>query len=267
MATDITSTYSTLPIELYVAYKKDAIFRRQNNRYTHGFTIPIKSPGTALLLLRSNSALSEEALAEKIKAGNALNDEYGFDLTYYQILASCSLTNTLVNNPDRQGEFTGTLTLNYRTTVTAPSGASTPATELFVANSLLARAARQSSRTTDGLQTEIMNDEEEGSYVYLVLMAAKEDGEGDMPYIFKNEESEDEEVDENELAECVTIKDFLNTPTEKDNVDDINITLVRVLGYFPKDQPDFEQFISNEYSITVTGSGYLTIAEKTTTTD
>lgn len=266
MAEDLTVQYDKLPINLYHANEQPSILRRQNNRYVHSFTLPIKSPGTTLVLVRSENALTEEALAEKIKAGNALSSEYDFDLTYYQIIASCSLADTIINNADAFA-FTGSLTLNYRTTVTAPSGAAVPQTELFVANSLLARASRQTSRTLDGIQAEVLSAGEPGNYVYLILVAAKENGDSEAPYIFKNEEPEDEEVDTDELAESGVVKDFLNTATGKEDVDGINITLVRVLGYFPKDQPDFERFISETYAITVTGNGYLTIAAKDTTTD
>lgn len=264
MANDITG--AGLPLKLYVADEEQAILRRQNNRYTHNYNIPIKSVGTALVLIRATNELSNDGLRTRIIAGNDINGTYPFDLTYFQILASCKLTDTIMRNID-QYEFTGTLTTNYRTTITAPSGASVPQTELFVANSLLARANRQASRTYDTIQSEIIGTTEDGygDYFYLVLVAAKangDDGTEKSFYIFDLSEGEPETQDPE------TLRAFFNTGVEKVTDGDTDpdkpayVTFVRILGHFPKDQPDFEGFIEEGYTITVNGNGNLTIAVK-----
>ena len=248
-------TYQSFPLRLYLADTDESILRRQNKRYTHSYNIQIKSAGTALVLIRSTSPLSESILEARIREGNDESVKYAFDIAYFQILASCHLTDTIMNNKDGL-QFTGTITTNYRTSITAPSGASTPPTELFVANSLLARAGRQASRTYETIQSELIGTvgDGEGNYFYLVLVAAKENGNnGKDYYIFELSEGEEESEDAD------TLKAFFNSGLEEGEED---VSFVRILGHFPKDQPDFERFIAENYTITVTGNGNLTISNK-----
>ena len=264
MAKDLKNPNPAL--KLYRADEETAILRRQNNRYTHTFNIPIKSVGTTLLLIRATNELTNDELKSRIIKGNTINDNslYPFDLTYFQIVASCRMRDTIINNKDGY-KYDGTLTLNYRTAITAPSGASVPPTELFVANSLLARATRQTSRGYDTIKSEVIGTTEDGygDYFYLVLVAAKENGDNGTEkgyYIFDLSE------DEPETHDPETLRSFFNTDTavveENDGAPenkDAYVTFVRILGYFPGDQPDFERFIDEEYTITVSGNGNLTI--------
>lgn len=247
MATKISFT----PIKLYHAEDKpSAILLRQNGRYTHSYTLPIKSAGTMLLLLRSNDAIDDEWLKNQIKSGNQGKGE--FDMVYYQTVVGCKLDRDTLNKPSSGTVgFTESIRLTYRTSIVAPSNLSTDSTDLFVANSLAARASRQAGRTSETLILEgIEGDVETGTdYVYLILIAAKEKG-SETPYIFTLSADEDEEEDSE------TIKTFLNGSENK-------ITEAQILGYFPKDIDDFDAFKDKGFTITVSGNATLSVAETT----
>lgn len=256
MPENITPLAEFRPLNLYHADENPAILVRQNGRYTHSFTIPIKSAGTMLVLLRSKEEITDESLENMIRAGNQVSED--FDIVYYQTVVGCDLgSNTLLYPKDNTEHFTESIRLTYRTNITAPANLPTDQADLFVANSLASRASRQTSRTMETLELsgiEADNVGENGetdNFVTLVFLAAQnKNGEG--AYIFTLEEGE---AHDGEGSDNETIRNFLNGETDPEPVAE-----VQILGYFPKDQPDFDAFVEQEFTITINGNAALSVA-------
>ena len=124
-----------------------------------------------------------------------------------------------------------------------------------------ARASRQSSRTTETVSADnLQEDKADGEYVALVLIAAKEKNSND-PHIFTEsaitDQGDVEPGDEDRHEDALIA--FLNG-------NEGTITRAQILGYFPKDVLDFGAFIdsSNNFTITVSGTCRLQIAKEET---
>lgn len=240
-------------LNLYEADEERSILTRQNGRYTHTFAIPIKSAGTTLILLRSKEEIDDDKLETMIRAGNS-DPNNAFDIVYYQTVVNCDMSTDTLRPKTANYSFGETLRLSYRTNITAPSGLPTDPKDMFVANSLASRASRQAGKTTETIELAGVGEEKsDGAFVTLVLLAAQAKGTTNA-YEFNVDEGENED---GEGSDNNAIMEFLDPLNQNGN----NITEAQILGYFPKDQPDFEAFVRNGFTITVNGNATLGIEQ------
>lgn len=240
MATKVTN--DSIPLTLYRGNQASAVLSRQNGKFSGSFSIPIKTVGTVLVVLRSDQAFTEAELKTRLEEGSENYTE--FLINYYQLLATCNLSSDTLSS-----DYVGTLSASYKMGVSGASAASDN-TELFLANTLSAKAARQSSKPAENIKVDV-TDTSGDDYVSLVLLGAKDD-EGN-PYVFELSEGEDEDTD------CDAIKAYLACTTQGQFV----VEEVRILGHFPQDQADFASFVDGGYKITVAGKASLALSENT----